>query len=357
MFPLTPIYGIIIRLRNFLFNKNIFKSVKVNVPVISIGNLTIGGSGKTPTTIYITNLLRSNGFKPGVLSRGYGRKSKGYLLVANNGNEINDVEKCGDEILQTIAECKVPAAVSENRVRGASRFLKETEIDSIILDDAFQHRWIYRDLDILLFEQRLLIANNKLRRMLLPTGNMREQFDSTKRADVVILNRKFSAKEELPVEFERLFDNKRVFTAYYESVGFVDVKTHSFYKPEEFVGQKSLVISGIANPVSFLNALKKMNVETANHLIFRDHKFYTKEDIQNIRKKFYDLNTHSVITTQKDAVRLYPFSNEFDDVDIYYLKIELKFDKQKEFDEFVLSRISKGLKMFFNNNTKQNNIN
>lgn len=339
MFPLTPFYGFIIRLRNYLFDKNIFKSGKVNVPVISIGNLTIGGSGKTPTTIYVTNLLKNNGFKPGVLSRGYGRKSKGYLLVANNGNSLNDVEECGDEILQTIAECKVPAAVSENRVRGANRFLSETKIDSIILDDAFQHRWIHRDLDILLFEQRLLISKNKLRRMLLPTGNMREHFDSTKRADVIILNRKFSSKEELPVEFEQLFTDKKVFTAYYEAVGFVDVKTHSFYKPEEFVGQKSLVISGIANPVSFLNALKKMNVETANHLIFRDHKFYTKDDIQKIRKKFYDLNTHSVITTQKDAVRLYPFSKEFDDVDIYYLKIELKFDRQKEFDEFVLKRI------------------
>ncbi len=341
LIPFVPIYAILVYIRNYCFDKKIFKSQKVNAKVISTGNLTIGGSGKTPLVIYLTKLLKNDGIKNGVLSRGYRRKTTGFLLISKNGELNISVEKCGDEIYQTVDECKVPAAVCEYRVEGANKMLAQIDLDAIILDDAFQHRWIDRDLNILIFEQRFLTSSNKLRRLLLPTGNLREPFSSTKRADIIIINRKFSSKEDLPEKYLKYFSNKKVFTAYYYSLGFVDVKRNTFYKPEEFFGQKSLVVSGIANPISFLNALEKINIETTNKLIFIDHKFYSYNNIQNIRKQFYDTNAQSVITTQKDAVKLSQFTKELDDIDIYFLKIELKFDEEEEFNNLILNKIIK----------------
>ncbi|MDY0079866.1 MAG: tetraacyldisaccharide 4'-kinase [Ignavibacteriaceae bacterium] len=340
LIPLTPIYELIIRFRNFLFDKGVFKAKRVSVPIISVGNLTVGGSGKTPLTIYIAELLKSKGYRPAILSRGYGRKSKGYLLVSKKGEILTSVEKSGDEIFQCVVECRIPAAVSENRVYGAKRLLKETEIDVIILDDAFQHRWINRDLDVVIFEQRHLITSNRYRRMMLPTGNMREPIESVKRGDVIVINRKFSEKAQIGESTTRHFQGKKVFNGYYETVGFVDLKSNLHYKPEEFVGQKSLVVSGIANPYSFINALKKINIETANHIVLRDHKFYTEDDIKRIRKEFYALNVHSVITTQKDAVRLFSYLKELDDIDIFYLKIEIRFDNEKEINNIILNRVT-----------------
>jgi tetraacyldisaccharide 4'-kinase len=173
LYPFVPLYAVIVRLRNWLFDKGLFKAKKVEAKIISVGNITVGGSGKTPTVIYITSLLKEEGKKVGVLSRGYGRKSSGYILVANNEKLLADVKECGDEIFQTIAECRVPAAVCESRVKGAKRLIADTQVDIIVLDDAFQHRWIARDLDLLICEQRFLNDPEFLNQNLLPTGNMR----------------------------------------------------------------------------------------------------------------------------------------------------------------------------------------
>lgn len=347
--PLVPVYALITAIRNFLFDAKIFRSTKVNATVISVGNLTVGGSGKTPLVVYLTKLLKQNGKKVAVLSRGYGRKTKGFVFVSD-GNEIRtSVEDCGDEIYQTILECAVPAAVSESRVKGAKQLLAKSEIDTIVLDDAFQHRWIFRDLDILIFEQRFLLEASPLRRTFLPTGLLREDFCSTKRADIIVLNRKFSEQKEIPERLQKYFETKpangkrqdgKVFTASYSAKGFFDIKKKTFYESKEFEGQKSLVISGIANPHSFFKALEQLHVDTGNRMVFRDHKFYTPEDIQNIRKQFYATNVHSVITTQKDAVKLMQYKKELDDIDIFYLKIELQFDNDKDFINEIFKKLS-----------------
>jgi tetraacyldisaccharide 4'-kinase len=169
---------------------------------------------------------------------------------------------------------------------------------------------------------------------------LREPFFSAGRADVVVLNRKFYEREEIPGKFKAHFNKKITFSAYYDAIGFVDVKKHILYKAEEFIGQKSLVVCGIANPKSFLNALTVMKIMTTNKLIFRDHKYYKSDHIQKIRKQFYDTNAHSVITTQKDAVKLGQYAKELDDIDIYYLKIEMKFDEQEKFNQFIINKIN-----------------
>ncbi len=339
LLPLVPVYALIIKLRNLLFDYNIFKEKKVNAKIISVGNLTVGGSGKTPMVIYLSNLLKHNGRKVGVLSRGYGRKSKGFILVSDNEKILTTVDQCGDEIYHTVMETNIPAAVSENRVNGATKLILKTQVNSIILDDAFQHRWIYRDINLLLFEQKFLADNKFMNNILLPSGLMREQLNSIKRADAIIINRKFSNLMEIPSKFKKYFEGKNIFNSFYEAVGFLDIEKKTLYRIEDFEGQKSLVVSGVANPFSFIHALKQTKVDTQNQLIFRDHKNYTLKEIQNIRKKFYETNSHSVVTTEKDAVKLFKFSKELDDIDIFYLKIKLQMDNEDSFKAFLLNQL------------------
>ena len=335
LYPFIPVYAFIIWLRNFLFDKNIFKSRSVNAKVFSVGNITFGGSGKTPVTIYLTNLLKVKGYKVGILSRGYGRKSTGYVLVSDGNKFLTSVDKSGDEIYHTALDCSVPAAVSENRVKGAERLISDTGVNTIVLDDAFQHRWIKRDVDILVIDQRFLTEKSFFTHNLLPTGVMREPFTSVKRAGAVIINRKFMKKKDIPYHLQKYFEGKKIFTGFYKAISFFDLKHRTELSLEEFQGQKSLVVSGIATPFSFLNILRQTKVDTQNKLIFKDHKKYTYKDVQRIRQLFYSTNSHSVVTTEKDAVKLTNFSREMDDIDIYYLKIKFSLDNEEAFKGFI----------------------
>jgi tetraacyldisaccharide 4'-kinase len=318
-----------------LFDKNILKSRSVDAKVLAVGNITVGGSGKTPVTIYLANLLKRKGLKIGILSRGYGRKSKGYLLVSDGKKILTTVDKSGDEIYHTVLDCSVQAAVAENRVKGAERLIKDTGINTIVLDDAFQHRWIKRDFNILVIDQNFLTEDNFFTHNLLPTGAMREPLSSIKRADAIIINRKFMDKKQISLEHSKLLEGLKLFTGFYKAISFFDLKLKTELSLEEFQGQKSLVVSGIASPVSFLNILKQTKVDTQNKLIFKDHKSYTFNDIQRIRRLFYSTNSHSVVTTEKDAVKLTQFSRELDDIDIYYLKIKFILDDEDSFNGFI----------------------
>lgn len=335
LYPSIPVYAFVIWLRNFLFDKNIFKSRSVKAKVYSVGNITTGGSGKTPVTIFLTGLLKRTGSKVGVLSRGYGRKSVGYVLVSDGKKFLTTVEKSGDEIYHTVIDCSVPAAVSENRVKGAEKLIKDTGVNTIVLDDAFQHRWIKRDVDILVIDQRFLTEDHFFINKLLPTGIMREPFSSIKRANVVIINRKFMEMKAIPENRKKYFEGKKIFTGYYKALCFFDIKNKTELGLEEFHGQKSLVVSGIATPFSFLNILRQTKVDTQNKLIFKDHKRYNYDDVQRIRQLFYSTNSHSVVTTEKDAVKLTRFSREMDDIDIYYLKIKFALDDEDGFKGFI----------------------
>lgn len=340
LFPLIPVYRFIIWFRNYCFDHNIFRIESVNAKVISVGNITVGGSGKTPAVIYLTELLKSKGLKPGVLSRGYGRKSRGYKLVSDGDKIKCSVRNCGDEIIITALECKVPSAVCEKRVVGAKNLLKDSSVKTLVLDDAFQHRWIYRDLDIVIFDQRFLMKAGGMDQNLLPLGLMRESFKSLRRADVIIINRKFSEEISIPPKLREYFDSKKIYTAYYKTAGIFDVKNHQHYDINEFRGQKSLVVSGIARPYSFINVLRQNNIDPENQLIFTDHKDYSAKEVELIRKKFYSTNSHSVITTEKDAIKLTEFKKELDDIDIYYLKIQLGLDNQEDFSNYVMEKLN-----------------
>ncbi len=338
--PFAVLYSAIMKLRNALFDKGFFQQKRVDAKIISVGNIVVGGSGKTPTVIYIAKLLKKHNVNVGILSRGYGRSSKGYKLVSDGTNLLLPVEESGDEIVLASEECKVPAAVSENRVIGAEKLISSQNVNAIVLDDAFQHRWIARDLDILIFDQRFLMKRDSIEHQPLPLGRMRESFSAIERADIILINRKFTEKSELPSRSKKLMENKNVVYGYYKSSGLIDVKSEQLYSLEEFKGQKSLVVCGIARPFSFLKILEDNEIDISNKMVFKDHQDYDDKEIQLIRKKFYETNSNSVVTTQKDFVKLKAFSKELDDIDIYYLKIDLQIENEDDFTQQILSIIN-----------------
>jgi tetraacyldisaccharide 4'-kinase len=337
--PLTIVYKNVIKIRNKLFDKGILKVEFVEKKVISVGNLTVGGSGKTPLVISIVKYLKKRPMKVGVLSRGYGRNTKGYKLVSDGNKFLLNARDSGDEIFLVSEECKIPTAVSEKRVIGAKNFINDIDLDVIVLDDAFQHRWIGRDFNILVIDQRFLSNVNSFDQRLLPLGSMREPFESIKRADAVVINKKFSPKITIPMRVRKYLNDKDVFFCQYKVVAIFDVKTNKEYSTKDFEGQNSLVVCGIAKPFSFLRVLNINNININNQLIFVDHKNYTNKEVQEIRKIFYDTNSYSVLTTHKDAVKLMEFRKELDDIDIYYLKIEVEFEEPDQFFKLLDKKI------------------
>lgn len=339
--PLTLLYSFVIKARNRLFDKKIFKQTKVDIKIISVGNISVGGSGKTPLVIMLAKYLKRKNIKVGILSRGYGRKSKGYKLVSKGDKPLLNVQDAGDESYLIAEECRVPIAVAEKRVEGVQQFKKDVQLEIIILDDAFQHRWIKRDLDIVVIDQKFLSDVNSIDQRLLPLGLLREHFDSLERADIVIINKKFSRKIGIPLKFRKYLLPNKIFYSSYIIDGIYDLKSDKKFSIKDFEGQKSLVVCGIARPFSFLRILDQNNIQIKNKLVFVDHKNYTKKEVEKIRKEFYETNSYSVLTTQKDAVKLSEFARELDDIDIYYLKIDVKMDEGEEFynviDKLILN--------------------
>ncbi len=340
--PFIPIYSVPVKLRNLFFDFGWFRQQKVDAKIVSVGNITVGGSGKTPMSIYVIKTLQSINIKVAALSRGYGRETTGFREVSDGTQMYLEVQNSGDEMYLTALECSCPAAVSESRVEGAIELIQKYKPDVIVLDDAFQHRWIKRDLDIVLFDQRFLMQNNPLRKMSLPTGSMREPFSSLIRADCVVINRKFSARADADKKIDRFADGKKIFHACYNALGFIDVRNGRQYNPADFQGQISLAVCGIASPHSFFSALGSMKISAEHRIVFKDHKRYKNEEVQKIRKEFYAKNCYSVVTTQKDAVKLMQFKEELDDIDIYYLKIELEIEEREEFKEYMTAKLFAG---------------
>ena len=246
------------------------------------------------------------------------------------------MNSAGDELYLTAKELWIPTAACENRVTGAEQLIDMTKINTLVLDDAFQHRWIKRDCDIVMVDQRFLHKIGKLDQFSLPSGMMREPFKSLKRADIIVVNQKFTEKKEIPNKLKKYFNDEKVFFGNYKTTGIYDVKNHKRFDLEEFHGQRSLIVSGIAKPFSFMHILEMNNIDFTNKLLFPDHKDYSIKEVEEIRKKFYSTNAFSVLTTQKDAVKLSEYSKELDDIDIYFVKIELKIENQTEFEKKLM---------------------
>lgn len=335
LLPLSLFYGLVVFLRNKFYDWGIFKSVKFDIPIICVGNLAIGGSGKTPTVEYLVKLLNPK-YKLAILSRGYGRKTTGFILADENADSV----KIGDEPSQYRGKFKeITVAVCEDRVYGINKL--KAGHDLIILDDAFQHRAVKAGLNILLFEYE----NTKFPQFLLPAGNLRESFIQTRRADMILITKSPAMAEKSRFKLRKKLNLKA------QSLSFSSVKyqtpVHFFNKNliTDFSGYAVILLTGIANPKPLVNYLKDFTT-LIQHFNFPDHYQFTKKDMQKIATVFQQIffEKKMILTTEKDYQRL--AGNNFKDLllnlPIFYLPIEFDLAPQDkaDFDQKILRYVA-----------------
>ncbi len=343
LLPLSWVYGWGVRFRNLLFDMGVLKSHAFAVPVISVGNITVGGTGKTPHVEYLLQLL-SRDCKVAVLSRGYKRCSKGFVLA----DETATARTIGDEPFQIKRKFpKAIVAVDKKRVHGINTLLEnDADIDAILLDDAFQHRYVKPGVNILLVDYHRLVIYDKL----LPAGRLREPMKGKDRADIVIITK--CPKGLKPMEF-------RVITKAMELYPYQKLYFTSFEYDDlcgVFNGKRStldsisrnehvMLLTGIASPRQMMEDLSPLTA----HLMpftFPDHHAFSQKDIQRLNETFAAMNNPKrIITTEKDAARLTSTEGLSEEVkqNIYALPIRVCFmlEQQTTFNENILDYVRK----------------
>ncbi len=340
LLPLSVIYGLSVMVRNKLFDLNLLPSKEFNIPVISVGNIRVGGTGKTPHIEYLVELLRKD-YRVAVLSRGYKRKTRGFVLAG----ETTGPDQIGDEpcqIKQKFPEIFV--AVDEKRSRGIHKLmLMIPGPDVILLDDAFQHRYVKPGLSILLDD----FQHSMRKDALLPSGRLREPWQAKKRADIILVTKsppslkaidmRIRARETMLDEFQHLYYTRIIAKEIY---GLFSVKREklNLKKPE------ILLVTGIANPRTVKPLVRKIST-SIKEINFSDHHKYTEKDINRILSLFsvMDPENSIILTTEKDAVKLREFRNVFDSVGekIFYLTISVEFlnKDDKNFNNQILDYV------------------
>ncbi len=346
LFPLlwllSVIYGKILLVRNKFFDWGWLKENKYDLPVISIGNITVGGTGKTPLTEYVIRLLADK-YRVALLSRGYKRKTKGVVIATTN----NTAEDIGDEPKQI--QTKFPGitvAVAEKRTEGIERLLQEKQPEVIVLDDAFQHRYVKPGLSILVIDHgRPLWSDYPF-----PAGRLREPRSGQKRADVIVISK--CPKNLSVAEKNRLTKKispdpgQQIFFSYVEYLPPVNPgKTGSRLNNET----KVIALAGIANPEPFFDLLSE-KYHLKKKITFPDHHAFNKEDCEHIEALFQNIKTENkaIITTEKDFMRIkdIPCMNEETRSHIWYIpvKIAFLFDEEKKFNLLIKNYVEKDKK-------------
>ena len=345
--PLSWLYGLGVKLRNFLFDTGIRKSQKFKTPVISIGNITVGGTGKTPHVEYLVRLLQDH-LHVAVLSRGYKRKSSGFVM-AGDSTTMSDI---GDEPFQMKQKFpKVTIAVDRNRVHGINCLTdndsKKSNIDVVLLDDAFQHRQVKPGINILLVDYHRLIIYDKL----LPAGRLREPLKGKDRADIVIVTK--CPKDLKPMEYRvitkamNLYPYQQLYfsTLDYEELQPVFKDTKELKSKKDLKTQNILLLTGIASPRQMNEDLKPI-VKSITPLTFSDHHSFSPNDVELLNATFAEMpSPKCIITTEKDAARLLTTEGMSDEVrkNLYKLPVRISIIQNQEeaFNQHIMSYVLK----------------
>jgi tetraacyldisaccharide 4'-kinase len=335
LYPFGIIYDGITRIKNSVFNRGILKSATFNVPIIVLGNLSVGGTGKTPHTEYIANFFKSNK-KTAVLSRGYGRSTSGYILATNQST----AKEIGDEplqIYQNIPEINV--AVCEDRATGINRLISEQSSELVILDDAFQHRKVQGSFYMLITTfQRPYYSD-----LVLPTGNLRESKSNSKRAHIIMVSK---CPENLSLE-EKNHTISKINPLPHQKVFFSYIR---YSEPKQFHGTMNwtstshvLLVTGIVNPTPLKNHLQSLG-KTVHSLPYKDHYDYTKNDIKTITDFISQKqNNFVVVTTSKDRVKLQELTRHINSSYSFFeipITIGVLFNEEQELQNIVETHVN-----------------
>ena len=345
LLPLSWLYGIGVRIRNWMFDIGVLKSQSYGIPVIAVGNITVGGSGKTPHVEYLVGLLHDK-LKVGVLSRGYKRKSHGYVL-ADSGTPMRQI---GDEPYQMLHKFDdIYVAVDRKRREGIRRLTTDDatrDVDVILLDDAYQHRYVKPGINILLVDYHRLIIYDKL----LPAGRMREPQEGKSRADIVVVTK--CPKDLKPMEFRVL---KRAMNLYpYQELYFTTLQYENLRQVfgsarlplADLPGDISiLLLTGIASPQQLIIDLQPVS-SNITPLTFGDHHQFTQSDMEHVNSAFAAMRSPKIIiTTEKDATRLTGVDGLSEEAknNMYALPIRIKFmlGGEEEFNNKIISYVRK----------------
>ena len=348
--PLSWIYGKIAGLRNALYDKGVFRSHSLGARTISIGNITAGGTGKTPLVAFVAKILSERGEKVCILTRGYGRANPNSRVLVSNGSEIlADVREAGDEPLELAAKFPGKAVVIADPDRvAAARWAKDKfGTTAFVLDDAFQHRKVERDIDIVCVDATDPFGSRKM----LPSGRLREPLHNLKRADAVVITRANLVENTDNLKSEisgfnhdcRVFiaENKIVRVVSLEEIHAKTLRAQSEERasaeniggyPFESKGKPAFAFCGIGNPGSFFEQLRQENFDVVATKAFRDHRVFTQQDVTQIERKAKDDNAEVLLTTGKDAVKLKDLQFT---MPCFVVEIEIVIENAEEFAAMI----------------------
>ena len=338
LLPFSFIYGGIVGLRNRFFDKKVFRSATFNFPLICIGNLSTGGTGKTPMVEYIIRLLEGR-YKVATLSRGYKRKTKGFVIASENSSDYD----IGDEPMQIHKKFpQLTVSVAEERVMGIPQLLSERPaIEVIVMDDAFQHREVNAGLNILLTDFNKRYTQD----IMLPLGDLRDVKKSAKRADIIVVtkcdsNLSREKSEAIKQELKPL-DHQKI---YFSGIKY-ETPYHLFTREKLSLEQGChvLLVCGIANPQPIKEFLD-VHVSDFKLLQYKDHHIFNSNDISDIKTDFSKIKNENkiILTTEKDGVRISKFEKELKDVPVYLLPMshQFLFGGETEFEKHILEFVN-----------------
>ena len=340
LWPISLLYHIVLAIRHKLYDWHILKTTQFEKPVICVGNLNLGGTGKTPHTEYLIRLLK-NDYRLATLSRGYGRKTKGFKQAEN----ASTYEDLGDEPLLYFKKYPgIQVAVDEDRVEGVRTLLKSPyQPEVILLDDAFQHRSISAGLNILMTEYQRLYCDD----VLFPSGTLRDVRFASKRADIIIVSKtpKDLSEDEKQQIISKLkpSGNQKVYFSYLEHASMQPLNEAAKAFPAE-EAEGAFAFCGIANPKPFIEELKR-RYPSVDFLPFGDHHAYKENDVKAVFNWFENLDGEKkiIVTTEKDAMRLTnsPYLCQFERVPLYVLPVSVRFHEEEKFNEEILNYVRK----------------
>jgi tetraacyldisaccharide 4'-kinase len=328
LYLVSILYRIVTDLRNLFYKSGLFKIHRFNIPIISVGNITTGGTGKTPFIIYLIEQLSASYKNIAVVSRGYGRESKGLHIVSDGKRNIISAILGGDEpVLIARKFSNIVVIVSEDRKKGIEIAINKFNSDLILLDDAFQHRKVHRDCDIVLVNANYPVNEEKL----LPSGNLREGKNNISRADIIIIT-----KVDKPgnyneqIEYYKKF-KEDVFLSKCINSDINIMKSNSTQNSVDLKGDSVIAFSGIADPDSFKFDLQNSEIILKDFLDFKDHKLYRKNDIDKIINIAEKHNCINIVTTEKDFVKLN--MKDFENYNLYVVSKRIEVINEEMFLE------------------------
>ncbi|MEK6744584.1 MAG: tetraacyldisaccharide 4'-kinase [Nitrospirota bacterium] len=334
LFFISLFYGTAVHLRALAYGWGLLRTRELPLPVISVGNITLGGTGKTPATVNITGILLKHGRKPVVLSRGYGRSDRSAVLVVSDGiaTPLDPVSGGDEPVLIARRHPGVPVVVGADRYRSGTVAIGRFHPDIAVLDDGFQHIRLQRDLNIVLIDAVDPFGSGKL----FPAGILREPLTALKRADIVLITRADRIENVTLLKARiRQFTGAPIFTARYSPKDLMNVATGETQPLDFLAGKPVFAFAGIARPDSFISLLQTLGADISGTAVFPDHYSYTRSDLADLVRKADECNSALLVTTEKDGVRLKDLAPK----GIFAVRIDLEVVEHNAWEEALLKAL------------------